>query len=38
MANGDHEAEGALGHTFHVVKENAGFLGLGARVQVIENG
>lgn len=27
-----------FGHTFHIVKENAGFLWLGVRLQVIEQG
>lgn len=27
-----------LGHTFHIIKNNAGWFGLGARVQVIEDG
>ncbi|OGG36012.1 hypothetical protein A2363_00825 [Candidatus Gottesmanbacteria bacterium RIFOXYB1_FULL_47_11] len=41
MGNKNHEVQSGvdtLGHTFHVVKKNAGFLWLGARVQVIENG
>lgn len=37
MANGSHEAQPTFGHTFHIVEKNAGFLGLGTCVQMIEN-